>query len=359
MFACSLRGMCKTQVGVLLLLAILVQRAPAERRPWERWVPRMGVLQPAEYRSPSGTYALLVTPHERRGAVGPVAAGWAGAHYRFLRNDEEIWSSEREYALRQVIVTDRPDVVGVAYRNVYTVDEKRVNVEQWFHVVILDGDGNERLNSVEARRRPLQGYPGGPPALPWAEEVIVDSENDRIIMRVNESFVVSGQAFETQQGSAAWRIYRLSTGELVRRFYPPTLVPKGSSYRPVYAVRPVRGTPLLLVHLSLEDPPGRPADRGGRFVLLDAHLKPVWSLDLPNDYNGICEEQPDRPLWWYFRTHPAVLRVGDAGSFELRFFAQNQRVAFAVEQRDSGRWHVHEVNRVEYVEKERPGRPCQ
>ncbi len=256
----------------------------------------------------------------------------------------ELWSDEKPYTLREVVVTDEGLVVGFAYRVGAKRDEPKgkmrriagpVNPPRYLHVVILGADGNEIRNAVIERvHPPFRSHPPAP-LRPYVEQFLVDSPNDRVIVRV------------FARGARWWWVYRLSTGESLGRFDPRERMENTENLRYVLDARPVAGTPLLLVHWYLKGPDYKVKDAGGRFTLLDAAFNPVWSFDAINDYAefdlAFRRHGPSK----FFEDHPAILPAAEPRRFEIRLFAENTEVAFSVRPTGEGSYTVTELGRID------------
>jgi sugar lactone lactonase YvrE len=106
--------------------------------------------------------------------------------------------------------------------------------------------------------------------------------------------------------------------------------------------RPVTGTPFILVHWYTRSTEYELMDPGGRLVLVDSSGTAIWSLDAANDYAegnyGIG----------FFDDHPAMLPPVKPRHFDIRLFASNEQITFAVERKGADEWSVSEVSRRTY-----------
>ncbi|MCK4659607.1 MAG: hypothetical protein KAV82_08825 [Phycisphaerae bacterium] len=300
--------------------------------------PGMFVAQPATYNSPSGVYAMFVDPGERMGR--------SSATYRFSKNRKGVWSGEREYTLRVVTVTDQGFVVGIAYRDVPRErDGREMDPTKHFHIIILDASGREILNDVS--ERPFRAFFNPPkPNAPYAQQILVDPENDRVVVRLVE---------DEMFGRDGWRIYRLSTGDLLDRFWPEKRMPEPGNARFVIDSQLIPDTPLILAHWYAKGPDYEVKDAGARFTLVNTDGRPVWMFDAPNDYAGLDLYKHAYmgvgPVD-YFKKHPAILRIDGRKRFDLRLFVDNQRVTFEIKKEGDGRWIVTEAARGGYMKQE-------
>ena len=302
-----------------------------------------------DYRSASGVYSLRVDATTEKIGAG-LAPGWGSARYSLTRDGTELWLGTKPYTLRGVTITNDGIAAGFAYRDVHRLLGDCVDVEQYYHVVILDQQGKERLNEVSERHRSRVYTQPDLPSRPYARQLLLDPDHDRLIVRVVEDVEDSADLGEIIGGRPAWRVYRLSTGDFVEEFDPSKLRVKRWHRPGIYEMQLVAGTPLLLVHLSMVGPPpDATTDRGGRFVLLERDWTPVWSLDVPADYNEIHRKRPEYPLQCFFVEHPAILKTEESRCFRLRLFVENKCASFCVEPQQGDGWSVRETERTDYV----------
>ena len=191
----------------------------------------VGLAQPTNYVSPSGAYTLFVDPADRY--------GHGGAKYRLSKSGVEVWSGEKPYTLREVVVTDEGLAAGLAYRTGPKRDEPEdqprpmggpQNPPLYMHIVILGQSGIEVLNDVKERHG--APYHHGP-TLPEIAQFITDLQNDRIIARVR----VRG---------SKWWVYRLSTGASLVRVDPKELAPDLPHLKYVVEAQLLPDTPLIV-----------------------------------------------------------------------------------------------------------------
>ncbi|UCC30531.1 MAG: hypothetical protein JSU86_20320, partial [Phycisphaerales bacterium] len=303
--------------------------------------PGVGIAQPKNYVSPSGAYTLFVDPADRYGR--------GGAKYRLSKSGVEVWSGEKPYTLREVVLTDEGLAAGFAYRTGSKRDEAEPssffeggpqNPPEYVHVVILNAQGEEVLNDMTERMAPPHTNPPLP-ARPYLEQLLVDRPNDRVVARV----VARG---------ARWWIYRLSTGASLARLDPRELTPDLPHLKYVVEARLLPDTPLILVHWYTKGPDYKVKDAGAVFALVDLEAGPVWSFQAENDYADI-------KFGWrrygggtlsYFKKHPAILNTSVGGRFDLRLFAENKQASFVARQNDDGSWTVTELGRIDILDDE-------
>jgi len=212
-----------------------------------------------------------------------------------------------------------------------------VNPPQYLHIVILGADGSEILNDAIEREHPnFRMFEQAAPLFPQVRQFLVDWANDRIIVRLSYE--------HTKQ----WRVYRLSTGELMDKFDPRGRACNTRDPGLVVDLQPVDGTPLVLVHCCLKGSDYQVKGLSARFALLDTEFKPVWSFDAPYDYARLDFHQSIN--WSRIRNYseylPAILVSDSPGRFEVRLFGKNEEVSFSVTRTDILGYEVKELGRV-------------
>jgi hypothetical protein len=321
------------------MLLVMAGGVDAVRAQWPTYrVQGFDLVRRATYTSQSGVYALEVDPHD------PTGLGRYGAAYRFSVEGKRIWAGERLYTLREVVITDAGAVVGFAYRNELLMGPGEcLDPLEHFHIVIIDRHGKEILNDVT--ERPALPFAFSPPLprRPYAEQLIVDSDNDRIVVRVVEPNGILGRSI--------WWIYRLSTGDLLRRFDPEILTPDSSDAAWVAHAQPVLETPLMGVHCVVVDRSSPSSVYRVRLALVNLSGKGVWTLDLEDDYTAHYEKEASKSLSApYAWEHPAILRSDSPKRFEIRSFVKGERIVFGVDKDSSGSWVISELSRTKYEE---------
>ncbi len=284
-----------------------------------------GIAQPQAYESPSGIFSLHVRPHDRW--------GHGSASYRWTKNGKEVWSADKAYTLRAVTTTDSGFAVGVAYREVPVERDGRPrDPKRYFHVVILNERGSEVLNDVE-ERLPHNIDHSHPP--PYAQQLLVAPDNDRLVLRLVEGDGRGGIA------NRGWRIYNLSTGVLLDRFDPRER-DTGVEHNPnwwVVDTRLIKGTPLIVTHwFRSATSYKKPEERAGRFTVVGGDGRPIWSYQVEGAYTD------------YFRKHPAVLPTNEEQHFQLRFSATSETTRYRVERDSRGDWNVSELKTKQVVQ---------
>jgi hypothetical protein len=289
-------------------------------------------LNPKHYTSPSGRYSLFVNPSDLKGRDG--------GSYRLTSEGREVWSGTRPYTLWDACVTDDGVTGGYAYSNGFAGiwDAGFKAGEGDFRVVIIDAHGKERLDQV-TKREP-SNFLHMPPD-PRAAGVFVHAANDRMVVRVFDA--------DVNRGAEAWWTYQISSGKPLAPFRPKELMPDQEPACSVIDAKPVAGTTLTLLHWwrFSDQEPGR---LGARFTLIGLDGKPVWSLELPDDYSIPGDRKAEQRLMDKVLETGAILRTDQAGQFDLWFLRAARRVTFAVVRGPNGVWKVAEVGRRPYVE---------
>lgn len=290
-------------------------------------------MNPKTYVSPSKEYTLSVNPGDREG-IG-------AATYRLSRKSRTVWEGKRPFTLWQAGVTDDGTVAGYAYSFGLEGGGAGPNAYGDFEIVILDSTGATRLDQ-KIKRTPSPYLHTNPE--PVASGLIVDAANDRLIVRMADTNMF--------QMAETWWDYQLSTGQQRRQYVPKRFMEPDSPANSLFDVRPVAGTPLLLLHWwRLEE--GTPWSRGARFTLITPQGQPVWQLDLPRDYNVPGDETAQDRLLDAIHAQGAILHTDQPGQFTVRFVAQRQQVTFAIVAQEPGKWRVSELHREPYM----PARP--
>lgn len=298
------------------------------------------VLNPKKYTSPSGEYTLSVDPN--------LPYGVGAATYRLYRKAILVWEGTHPFALWNAEVADDGTVAGYAYSNGLDGMGSLTGYPGDLEVIVLNPAGQIRLHQhVPRTNRYLHMLPD-----PVAVGLIVDSEQDRLIVRV-----AGVEFFDVPE---TWWIYRLSTGQEQTRFVPKEKMEARTLARSIIAARPVRGTPLTLIHWwrfaddhfndrKNDGKSGLPfldKTMGACFTLIDQEGNPVWRLDLPEDYRytgDSSKRQIDK-----ITEEGAILPSRQPGRFALISWVRKQVVTFAVTSDKSGEWQVAEVGRKPY-----------
>lgn len=287
------------------------------------------VLDPANYRSPSGEFIVEVDPTDLYGR--------GAANYRLSRNGKTVWSSEKPFTLYEAGVTDAGIIAGYAYT--YGIDgfarsrSARDDLGE-FQLVIIAPTGELLLQDKSKRigSRFLHTRPN-----PLAKGLIIDGSNDRFIVRLNNADVNS-------RGEQWWE-YQLSTGTALGK---RELISDDPNVRALIRAKAILGTPLILLHYW------RYADHapGARFALVDKSFHEVWSLNLPKDYVVSNDEAAEDRLQDQIWAAGAVLNTVISNQFEIRIAATAERVTYKVwpDAARTNAWAISEVSRVKYTE---------
>ena len=286
---------------------------------------RIEYLHPTSHVSTSGEYALFVDPSDIMGS-GP-------ADYRLTRHGETVWTNRFPFSLWNAAVSDSGAVAGCAYSHGWDgfplkdFDDRLGD----FSVVVLASDGALVAQDVYPRQH---GGIDAPP-VPLALDVFFDGLRSNFVVRVDST----NQYADGEE----WWVYDLASGERRATLQPKTRMPDPDMTRWILAVRPLPGTPLVLVHWWRYDK----SKRGGDFTLVDAAGQPVWTLSLPEDYEMLDRNWGDT-LFNHVQRNGAVLGVGPGPAFDLFHVREGQRVSYAVESDETGKWQVRETGRVPY-----------
>lgn len=275
--------------------------------------------EPRTNRSESGEFELDVDPSSRHGA-GP-------ARYGLRRQGKEVWSSALPLTLWEAVVADDGCVAGYAYDT--GADGFPVNGGSGvLHLLLLALDGTVRLDCQIPRDEPHHMH-----ALPKPEGMIplIDTAGDRVIFRILHG---------TEGLGEEWIVHRMSTGERLHSAQLTRTDPESQQLSLWSHVRLVRGTPLVLQwRLGVRGP------NGARFTLLDAQANPVWSFELPGDYE--IEEPVAGRILDRVRERSVILDVREERRFAVASVASSQSITFEVQpdpQAPSG-WTVREIGR--------------
>ena len=264
------------------------------------------ILNPRFYSSPSGRYVLFVNPSDLYGR--------GKAAYGLTIEGREVWLAEKPYTLCDARVADDGVVTGYAYshgwRGLSPAGYKAGFGD--FRGVIIDSRGKERLN--QAAKRQASGETDAPPN-PIASRLIMDVVKDRLFVRVRN--------IDPDREDESWWVYQLSTGQKLDETGPREIAADPRPVRFLMDAKPVNGTPLSLFHWWRYDSE-RAGKRSARFTVIDHDGKPVWSLDLPADYESGGDGNADERLMASVRRTGGILGPGRGDGFELRFVKDAQ-----------------------------------
>ena len=245
--------------------------------------------------------------------------------------EKEMWRAELPFTLCEALVSDDGVTVGYAYSHGLEGGTSKEGPGS-LQVVIIDAAGAVRLQ--ERLKRKHSGALHASPE-PVAKGCIVHPRDDRFTLRV------------AADRGENWRVYRLSTGELVKRFELRATAVVAESARYVLGARAVEGRPLTLVqwwHSAGEK-------RGALFTLCDLDGRTVWSWELPDDYTVTDDEEAESRLWRRVRESGAILSSSVPGSFDVWSAAAGERIRFEILNDGAAPtgWAAREVAREKYA----------
>lgn len=294
-------------------------------------------LNPKTYTSSSGEYELHVDPS--------TICGQGEGTYALRHKGVEIWQRTLPFTLWDAGVTDDGAVAGFAYSGGMDNDVPRGETGK-LHIVILDPHGVPRLNDALPRRGI---YTCTSTVDRYVEGFILDTENDRFILRVSES-----KSFDCP--SETWRAYRLSTGAPLDEFQFAHPGASENEFWLVRSARAVAGTPLILVDWSFTrygKSAGEQPKYGGCFHLIDPAGESVWELDLTHgsedgEYESTLDERQQFAIDDFLREHGAILQWDQPRQFDIWLIRSGQRVTYTVQPDGAGAWRVAEQGRTDY-----------
>ncbi len=246
------------------------------------------------------------------------------ATYRMTNGGKVVWAGKLPYTLWEARVADDGTVAGYSYG---------AGFEGWgrpgndFRTVILDSWGKERLNISEPRKRTRRIHN---PDNPIAAGIFIHPDDDRFVLRVRDP--------DGNRDLEEWRVYSLSTGKMQGRYEPRRLFPDEPRGFWIVSAEGIRDTPLVLINWW----DARSSEVGAKFTLVDRGIRPIWSLDLPNDYEragnaGIL-------LKAEIRRRGAIVDAQTPRAFTIRAVKSNERVTYTVS-RNGATWKVSETRR--------------
>lgn len=277
-------------------------------------------LLPKRYPSPSGKYTLLVEP-----------TTWGGAgkgRYRLTLGGKTIWQGVRPFTLQKAGVTDSGTVGGYSYS--YGVEGMGPDGRGTLDTVIMDPLGKVRLYHKTVRQ--MSRFPDSDP-VPRADGVIVDGENNRLIVRIADA--------DPNRGQEYWMQFQLSTGKKLPTLVPARFHERGSPRLLILDARPVPDTPFLLIHWW------RFADWqiGARFTLILPDARPVWKLELPDDYAIPGDRNAEESLHDQIRRLGAITFTKPGGQFAIRIAKEKRQAYFTLSRTGNKSWQIQEAGR--------------
>ncbi len=279
------------------------------------------------YYSPSGEYSITTDPNDRY--------GYSGSVITVRHRDSVVWTRKCGTTFLMAGITDNGVAVGCGDASI--TSSNKANPVDYLHVIILDEHGKVLLDDSVKKR--FGGYADGPD-MPIPNAIILDPDNDRFIVRVADT--------DLNQGFEAWWVYKLSAAHHTATIVPKSFMAGSENASFLIDARPVRGTPLMLVHWWYSD-----TKPGARFTLVGLDGRPVWTMTLPADYQ-LPDEKAQDQLMDEIRANGAILHEGGLGRFAIRFAAAKQQVDFSVALAPTGGWKVTEVGRTPYIAKLSP-----
>lgn len=280
-------------------------------------------LNPKTYRAAGGKFELKVDPSNPEGR--------GEGSYVLSQEGKEKWSAKLPFTLWDAGVTDEGVVCGYAYTEGIEGGAKPGE----FLVVILDAEGKVKLQQSQKREKSRSGKG---PINPVANGLLVDSANDRLIVRVADS--------DLSQGWESWLIYGISNGRAQIIFRPTRMMKNYEAARSILDAKLAPGTPLVLLHWWIFDDKSK--DVGARYTLVDKQGKPVWTLDLPKDYHAGGNKAEQDKLRELVRKRGGILASDKPGEFEIFIAEKSERVRFTLE-KEGDNWNVKEVSRAAFA----------
>jgi hypothetical protein len=325
-------------IALVLVVAWLASPAVADRD-------GEMILNPKTYTSPSGAYVLDVDP----GTIYGLGEGT----YRLTRDGAEVWAGTRPFTLREAVITDNGFVAGYAcagnWNGVGPADQVgRVCL------VIIGPDGSQRLNTGLPQRDSSEwGYRLDLRTI----ELVADAGNDRLLVR-------SSRPGLRLSSGETWQIFALSDGTFVDEFDFGHPEEDENTYWGLQTMRPIAGTPLLLVYWMYAKW-GEYAldfrDVGAECTLINWAGELVWTQSFPGDYmepaddeqaagdeQAAAEVQRRRRIREWIRENGVIVEVDQPGQFDVFSVKAAQRITFRVERDGEDGWRVTEVGREDF-----------
>jgi hypothetical protein len=305
-------GRCVTCLLLLALQLVLMSQLVADQGP-------LPILSRTKYSSPEARYLLTVSPNDKHGR--------GSARYTLSRNGDEVWSSEFPFTIWNGGVTDDGFVVGYAYSHGPSgiPDQRFGRGSGNLNVVIVAHTGELLLNCAVARRE--SRFPHTAPN-PHVRGLLIDSEFDRLIVRINDS--------DVNRGTECWWVFRISTGEIIAAFAPRALLPDAETARFVITAKRVLGSPLVLVHWWEHDG----EQSGARFTLIDSAGSLIWALKKKDDYSIPSDQDAEDRLRDSIRTRDDFVTVRGTMTFDVLLLRTNTRISYSILKDESGKWIV-------------------
>lgn len=301
-------------LALILALALPTQMGPE-------------TLQPTTYASPSGAWSLSVDPSSKHGDGKSQVA--------VTHDRAQAWKAELPFTFWEALITDAGYAAGYGF----TEGAPGMSSRGEFVVAIFAPDGTLRLEEREriTGSRFLHGPSNPNPLGIFAQPLL-----DRFVVRVADP--------DVNEQDESWWSYSLSTGEKLGREHPKHSLEDSTGLRWSMDARAVPDTPLTLVQWYCYERRTRAdEDLGTRFVLVDGDWKPVWTLDLSQDFRNPDEETERRQLD-ELRGKSGILAANAPRRFEVRHVAEKLRVTYEVSADPAAQrgWTVREAARAPY-----------
>lgn len=297
-----------------LIASVLLSSAPSVVAPAREGAEP--ILDPRTYRSPNGKYALFVDPTARDGS--------GSAKYKLSLDGKELWSRDEPITLYRAALGDDGVIAGYAYTHGY----RDARCEGKFCVAISAAGGTD-LRVVASDARVRLGPEGQ--SWPYASDVIVDGDSDRVIVRSREKTNARPPI-----GDEEWRVFKLAAREFAGTVKP--LVRDWTGRNVIHDVKHVRGTPLQIVVWP---------ESGSRlrFALMDCSGRVVAPID--PEFDAAITRGSDE-LWNWTLAERAIVETSALRQCELVSLSADARVTFEAVPPNSadGTWSVREVARV-------------
>lgn len=298
---------------LLPVLALVVQVIGTE----------VSVLQPYEARSQNGEWSVSVDPTSRFGK-GP-------SNVRVEHAGKLAWQAELPFTLFEAQIADTGHLGGYGF----TQGFQHMSARGEFVVAIVDPAGNVILDE----REPMEPSPQihGVPD-PKSNGVFLSDEGREFVVRIANR--------DSNAGGEAWWRYELATGATRPSLNPRAKLGVVLGWAFAKNVKPIEGTPLLLVEWSC---PEFSTDGGTQhrsyFALLDVEGAPAWALDRPKEFLETRNAESLRSAY-RLRWSPGILGLPAPRQFELRHVSEQQRVTYEVVASPGEKpWKVREVAR--------------
>lgn len=311
---------------LLPLLALVVQVTRTE----------VSILQPYEVHSPRGEWSASIDPSTRFGE-GP-------SNVRVEHAGKLAWQAELPFTLAEAQIADTGHFGGYGFTHGFPPMFPKGD----FVVAIFDPAGKQLLDE----REPMEPSPQihGVPD-PKSNGVFLSDEGREFVVRIANR--------DSNAGGEAWWRYELATGATRPSLNPRAKLGVALGWAFAKEVRPVEGTPLLLVEWSS---PEFAAEAGTQhrslFALLDRDGEPAWVLDRPQEFVE-KQQADDTRTAFRLRKSSGILGFPAPRQFELRHVSDGRRVTYEIVAGDKASpWEVREVARAPWkLEAEPAGQP--